>query len=59
VASIDGLGVFFIDPSTQDDAVVNTLSQFLDGRIDVRDGEDGSELRSRGAVEGPRDWTAY
>lgn len=59
VASTDGLGVFFVDPSTQDEAVVNTLSQFLDVRIDVRDGEDGPELRSRGAIDGPRDWTAY
>ncbi|MDZ7701222.1 MAG: hypothetical protein U5J98_03695 [Halobacteriales archaeon] len=59
VASTDGLGVFFVDPSTQDDAVVNTLSQFLDGRIDVRDGEDGPELRTRGTVEGPSDWTGY
>jgi hypothetical protein len=59
VASTDGLGVFFVDPSTQDAAVVNTLSQFLDGRIDVRDGEDGPELRARGTVDGPDDWTAY
>lgn len=59
VASIDGLGVFFIDPTTQDDTVVNTLSQFLDGRVDVREGGDGAELRTRGAVVGPRDWTAY
>lgn len=59
VASTDGLGVFFVDPSTQDDAVVNTLSQFLDGRIDVREGEEGPELRTRGSVEGADDWTAY
>lgn len=59
VASTDGLGVFFVDPSTQDDEVVSTLSQFLDGRIDVRDGEDGPEVRARGTVDGPGDWTAY
>lgn len=59
VASTDGLGVFFIDPSTQDETVVDTVSRFLDGRIDVREGDDGPELRSRGQVEGPRDWTAF
>lgn len=59
VASTAGLGVFFVDPSTQEETVVNTLSQFLDGRIDVREGEDGPELRTRGAVDGPSDWTGY
>lgn len=59
VASTDGLGVFLVDPSTQDETVVDTVSQFLDGRIDVREGDDGAELRCRGQVDGPDSWTAF
>jgi hypothetical protein len=59
VQATDGLGVFFVDPSTREAESVNTLSQFLDGRVDVRREADGRQLRCRGAVDGPSDWTAF
>lgn len=60
VTATDGLGVFFIDPTTQDERAVNTLSQLCDARIDVRDADGGgSELRVRGLADQPRDWTPF
>jgi KaiC/GvpD/RAD55 family RecA-like ATPase len=59
VNSVDGLGVLFIDPSTHDERTVNTLAQFCGGRIEVRDGEEGPELRARGLADQPREWTAF
>jgi KaiC/GvpD/RAD55 family RecA-like ATPase len=59
-ASIGGLGVFLLDPETQDERTVRTIAHFCDGRIQVREAEDGgdSELRVRG-VPGPREWTPF
>lgn len=59
VRSVDGLGVFLVDPTTQDERAVNTMSQFCDGRIDVRYEGDAPELRARGLREQPRSWTAF
>jgi len=60
-ASIGGLGVFLLDPDTQDERTVRTIAHFCDGRIQIREAEDGSgdsELRVRG-VPGPREWTTF
>lgn len=57
IDSVDGLGVFLVDPEIHDDQVVRTLSQFCAGRIDVREAADGPELRVRGVSEGSREWT--
>lgn len=59
VNSVDGLGVLFIDPSTHDERTVSTLAQFCGGRIEVRDGEAGPELRARGLADQPRKWTPF
>lgn len=59
IDSVDGLGVFVVDPAGHDEQAVNTLSQFCSGRIEVRDAENGPELRSRGLPGQPRDWTAF
>lgn len=59
VNSVDGLGVLFIDPSTHDERTVSTLAQFCGGRIEVRDGEAGPELRARGLADQPREWTPF
>ena len=58
VKTADGLGAFVIDPSTHDERAVNTISHFCDGRIDVREGDDGRQLRVRGLPDQPRDWTS-
>ncbi|NHN58247.1 MULTISPECIES: hypothetical protein [Halorussus] len=60
ISATDGLGVFLIDPATQDDRVVSTMTQFCDARVDVREGDDGNRrLRVRGLSDQPGGWTSY
>lgn len=60
VGQVDGLGVLLIDPSNHDERAVSTLSQFCDGRIDVRaDENDRPELRARGLSDQPRGWQSF
>lgn len=59
VSSADGLGVFVIDPSSHDDQTVQTLNQLFDARVDVREGEDGPELRVRGLSDQSKDWQSF
>lgn len=60
IESAGGLGVFAIDPTTHDTKTINTLSQVTDGRIQVRESEDGaSELRVRGLPRQPNDWQSF
>lgn len=53
----DGFGMLLVDPDNHDDRVVSTVSQFCSGRIDVREGEDGVELRALGLPDQPEEWT--
>lgn len=59
IAATDGLGVFLIDPSTQDERVVSTMTQLCDGRIDVRERDESRELRVRGLSDHSREWTEF
>ncbi|WP_435095399.1 DUF7504 family protein [Halarchaeum sp. P4] len=59
IGSVAGLGVFLVDPSIHDDRTVSTLSQFCTGRIDVRETDDGAELRARGLSDQPREWVSF
>lgn len=59
IDSVDGLGVLLIDPSIHDDRTVSTLAQFCRGRIDVREGDDGPELRARGLPNQAREWQSF
>lgn len=59
IDSVDGFGVFLIDPDTQDERTVSTVGQFCGGRIEVRDGDDGPELRTRGLTQGSGEWTPF
>jgi hypothetical protein len=62
IDSADGLGVFTIDPTTHDTKTVNTLSQVVDGRIEVRGGDDNDaegELRVRGLRDQPDGWQPF
>lgn len=59
IDAVDGLGVLLVDPAMHDDREISTLSQFCSGRIDVREGEDGPEIRARGLSEQSREWTAF
>jgi len=62
IDSADGLGVFAIDPTTHDTRTVNVLSQTVDGRIDVREVDDGDadgELQIRGFPDQPDGWQPF
>jgi hypothetical protein len=59
ISAVDGIGVFFVDPSMHDDKTVSTLTQFCSGRIDVREADDGSELRVRGLSGQTREWRPF
>lgn len=60
VGQVDGLGVLLVDPSNHDERAVSTLSQFCDGRIDVRaDETDRPELRARGLSDQRRGWQSF
>jgi hypothetical protein len=59
VAASDGLGVLVIDPNAVDERVVSTLTQFCDGRIDLRSEEGGPELRIRGFPDQPSGWLGF
>lgn len=59
VTAADGLGVFVLDPTAHDDETVGTVAQVFDGRIDVRDGEAGPELRVEGVDVDPGEWTQF
>ena len=58
IDSVGGLGVLFVDPSNHDERAVNTVAQFCSGRIDVREGEAGPELRV-GGLGGDRQWRPF
>jgi hypothetical protein len=59
VRQVDGLGVFLVDPAIHEEQELRTISQFCDGRIDVREGDDGPELRSRGFLGASSEWTPF
>ncbi|MDS0221147.1 hypothetical protein NDI54_07290 [Haloarcula sp. S1AR25-5A] len=62
IDSAGGLGVFAIDPTTHDTKAVNTLSQVADGRIEVRESDNGAndgELRVRGLPDQPSGWLPF
>ncbi|MCF2238415.1 hypothetical protein KVP04_04640 [Halobacterium salinarum] len=50
------LGVFAIDPESQDDQTITTLSQLFDGVLEVRLHDGTQEMRLRGLADAPTDW---
>jgi hypothetical protein len=59
IEAVGGIGVLMIDPVTHDDRAVRTIAQFCDGRVDVREGETGGELRVRGIADQPQGWVGF
>lgn len=59
VESIEGFGVFTIDPTTHDRSTINTLKQLFDGMIELRAESDDRELRFVGIPDGPEDWVPH
>ena len=56
IDSVDGLGVFLLDPASHDERAVRTLTQFCAGRIEVRESDAVTELRAQGLPEQPDGW---
>ena len=56
INSVDGLGVFLLDPASHDERAVRTLTQFCAGRIEVRESDSVTELRAQGMPEQPDGW---
>lgn len=54
----DGIGFFSIDAATHEDRAVASLMQLADGRIELREGDDGAEVRVRDA-RGTTDWAPF
>jgi KaiC/GvpD/RAD55 family RecA-like ATPase len=59
IDSVDGIGLFTLDPTTHEDGDVNTLRQLFDGEIELRDGENGREIRFTGLADTPDGWVSY
>ncbi|WP_424002726.1 DUF7504 family protein [Haloarcula salina] len=53
-----GIGACVLDPKAHDEQVVESLVQCFDGRVHVRAGDEGVELRVDGLPDQPADWTA-
>lgn len=52
----DGFGALLVDPGAVGSAAVETLTQRCDGRLDVRDGEDGPAVHASGMDGQPDGW---
>lgn len=60
VDALGGVGVFYVDTSTGDERVTDTLAKLCDGRIDVREsGDRGGELRVKGLAGATDGWSAF
>lgn len=55
----NGFCVFHLNPTIHDPQEVQTLSRFCDGRIDIRSGENGRELRARGLPNQTDSWESF
>jgi len=52
-------GAFTLDTTTRNSESLDVLTQVFDALVEVRDGDDGPELRVRGGDFGPRTWTGF
>jgi KaiC/GvpD/RAD55 family RecA-like ATPase len=55
VRSIEGFGLFVIDPGMHDDKDYSTLRQLFDATVEF-DKDDGNRVRVSGLTEEPTDW---
>ena len=59
VTSIDGLGLFAIDPTTHEESTINTLKQLFDGMIEVRGDGEEREIRIVGVPDASTEWQPF
>ena len=58
IESIEGLGMFAIDPTTHDRSTINTLKQLYDGVIELRAENDTREIRLVGIDDTAGEWVS-
>lgn len=58
VRSIDGLGLFFIEPGMHEEKDYSTLRQLFDGRVEIEKNDGGTRLRVSGLTDEPTDWVS-
>ncbi|SEO42501.1 RecA-superfamily ATPase, KaiC/GvpD/RAD55 family [Halorientalis persicus] len=60
VRSAEGLSTCVIDPTAQDEQTISSVEQTFDGRVDVRQTDDGGDqLRVRGLPDQPDGWQPF
>ena len=59
IDSLDGVGLFAIDPTTHDEGTVNTLKQLFDGMIELREAGGSREIRLVGFGEASTEWVTH
>lgn len=62
IETAGGLGLFALDPRSQDERTIESLQEAFDGRIQIRaTGDDGGrhELRTKGLQNQPTEWVEF
>ncbi|MEF8840550.1 MAG: hypothetical protein V5A62_02835 [Haloarculaceae archaeon] len=59
IAALDALGLFVVDPGAHDDRTLAMIRGPFDGRIRVRTGERGPELRVSGLADQTEGWQRF
>lgn len=59
IDSIDGLGLFAIDPTTHEESTVNTLKQLFEGMVELRETDTHREVRLLGVSDASPTWVPY
>mgnify|MGYP000424436083 FL=1 len=58
IRAADGLGVCAVDPAAQDERTIQSVAQAFDGKVELRQHDDGHELRTHGFSDQPDGWHA-
>lgn len=56
IRTTDGLCVAVVDPDATDENALSTIAQAFDGRIDLREGSEGPEIKIQGLDGQPTGW---
>jgi len=59
IASTEELGVFTLDEGAHDQRTITTIASEFDGMVELRDGEEGRELRVKGFDGAPSQWQSF
>lgn len=57
IAATDGLGMLALDRGAHEEQTVSTIQQLCDGRVEVRTGDGGREVRVGGLPDQPEGWS--